>query len=133
MSSQLSDAAKALIDSPTFAVLGTVEPDGAPHLSVVWVTRDGDELLVSTVEGRKKHLNLVQDPRCSILLNPDDAPYTYLEVRGIVTMTKEGGRELIDRLANKHHGVDRYTADDGTDNVRVVVRITPTKIVERGL
>lgn len=58
-------------------------------------------------------------------------PYTYVEVRGSATMTEEGGRELIDRLNDAYTGTGRYTADDGTDNVRVVVRITPDKVVLR--
>ena len=44
-------------------------------------------------------------------------------------MTEEGGRELIDRLCLRYTGADRYTMDDGTDNVRVVVRIHPEKVV----
>jgi hypothetical protein len=44
-------------------------------------------------------------------------------------MTEEGGRELIDRLCNQYTGAARYTMDDGTENVRVVVRITPDKVV----
>jgi hypothetical protein len=44
-------------------------------------------------------------------------------------MTEEGGRELIDRLCNEYTGAERYTMDDGTENVRVVVRITPDKVV----
>ena len=48
-------------------------------------------------------------------------------------MTEEGGRDLIDRLNEAYHpGAGRYTGDDGTENVRVVVRITPDKVVFRG-
>ena len=46
-------------------------------------------------------------------------------------MTREGGRELIDRLARQYDGVERFTGDDGTDRVSVVVRITPDKVVVR--
>ena len=118
-----------VLDAPEFAVLGTIQPDGSPQLSVVWVERDGDDLLVSTVEGRRKHRNMVRDPRVSLLVYPASNPYSYVEVRGTVAMTTEGGRELIDRLHHAYTGGDRYTADDGTDNVRVVCRITPTKVV----
>ena len=38
-------------------------------------------------------------------------------------------RRLIDRLAHRYTGADRYAYDDGTDNVRVIVRIVPEKIV----
>lgn len=129
--SQLPEIAKGWIDSHEFATIATIEPDGRPQVSVVWVSRDGDDLLVSTVEGRRKHANLVRDPRVTVLITPRDQPYTYVEVRGVASMSHEGGRELIDRLNDAYNGTGRYTADDGTDNVRVVVRITPDKVVLR--
>jgi len=125
----IPEAVKSWFDDPEFAVIATVLPDGRPHQAVVWVTRDGDDLLVSTVKGRRKTLNLERDPRCSVLVYPKDSPYSYVEVRGVAEITEEGGRELIDRLCKEYTGSDRYTADDGTDNVRVVVRIHPEKVV----
>ena len=128
MSVQLPELAKSWIDNAEFAVIATVLPNGRPQQSVVWVDRDGDDILVSTVKGRRKHLNMERDPHVSVLIYPKDNPYSYVEVRGTVSMTEEGGRELIDRLCNKYTGEARYVADDGTDNVRVVVRITPDKL-----
>src|SRR5579859_4466940 len=49
-----------------YAVLATVNPDGSPHTSVMWVGRDGDDLLFSTLEGRVKHRNMLRDPRVSV-------------------------------------------------------------------
>ena len=126
----LPEPARALLDAANFATIATLEPDGRPQLSVVWVRRDGDDVLVSTIIGRRKHTNLSRDPRATVLVYPAQAPYTYVEVRGSVTMTEEGGRALIDELAHKYTGA-RYTGDDGTDNVRVVVRLTPEKVVVR--
>jgi PPOX class probable F420-dependent enzyme len=125
----LSDEAKALFDAPEFATIATIEPDGRPQMSVVWIERDGDDLLVSTVKGRRKHLNIEKDPRVTVLVFAKDSPYSYVEVRGRASMTEAGGRELIDRLCNQYMGWDRYPGDDETDNVRVVVRITPEKVV----
>lgn len=124
----LPEAAKVLFDAAEFVTLATVQPDGQPQLSVVWVEREGDDLLMSTTTNRQKHRNLVRDPRASVLLYPKDNPYSYVEVRGNVSMTEEGGRELIDRLNQKYTGTPRYTWDDGTDNVRVVIRLSPTKV-----
>jgi PPOX class probable F420-dependent enzyme len=124
----LPEAAQALFDATEFVTLATVQPDGQPQLSVVWVEREGDDLLMSTTTNRQKYRNLERDPRASVLLYPKDNPYSYVEVRGNVTMTEEGGRELIDRLNQKYMGTPRYTWDDGTDNVRVVVRLSPTKV-----
>ena len=81
--------------------------------------------------GRRKHLNIERDPRVTVLVYPRDDPYTYVEVRGTATMTLEGGRDLIDRLNEAYTGTGRYRGDDGTDNVRVVVRLTPDKVVVR--
>ncbi|MBP0452076.1 PPOX class F420-dependent oxidoreductase [Kitasatospora sp. RG8] len=128
MAAHLSDRAKALIDGKSFAVVSTLQPDGSPQSSVVWVKRDGEDILFSTVEGRRKHLNLLKDPRISLVVNPPESPYTYVEVRGEVTLTREGGRELIDELADKYRGEKVYNYD-GPDDVRVVVRITPRKVV----
>ena len=127
----IPENARAWIDNHEFATIATILPDGRPQLSVVWIARDGDDLLVSTVKGRRKHLNLERDPRTTVLVYPKDSPYNYLEVRGTATMTEEGGRELIDRLNDAYNGTGRYVGDDGTDNVRVVVRITPDKVVVR--
>lgn len=126
---ELPDLARQWLDATEFATIATVLPSGQPHLSVVWVERDGDDILVSTVKGRRKHLNLEADPRVSLLVYPRENPYSYVEIRGVAEMTEEGGRELIDRLCQRYTGADRYTMDDGTDNVRVVVRIHPQKVV----
>lgn len=126
----LDQKAAALLDKPgQFAVISTIEPGGQPQSSVVWYARDGQDLLISTVEGRRKHRNLMRDPRCTVLVIDRDNPYSYVEVRGHVEMTREGGRELIDRFAKSYRDWDRYPADDGTDNVRVVVRVIPDKVV----
>ena len=129
MNVRLPEAVLAILDAPEFATLATIQPDGQPQLSVVWVARDGDDLLISTVAGRRKHLNLVRDPRATVLVYPKANPYSYVEVRGTVTLTEEGGRALIDRLNVEYTGGERYTGDDGSENVRVVVRLTPTKVV----
>ncbi len=131
VSTPIPQAARTVFDTPEFATVATNQPDGQPQLSVVWIARDGDDLLLSTIKGRQKHRNLVRDPRATVLVYPKDNPYSYVEVRGSVTITEEGGRELIDRLNREYTGSERYTMDDGTDNVRVVVRLTPDKVYVR--
>jgi len=130
MTSTLSDAARDLFAAREYVTLATIEADGQPHLSVVWAVLDGDDILVSTVEGRRKHANLVRDPRATVLLMPHDRPWIYVEARGTVSMTREGGRDLIERLSHKYTDDERYSFDDGTQNVRVVVRLTPYKVIE---
>lgn len=128
----LPDVARAVIDGLSFATLATLEPDGSPHTSVVWITREDDVLVFSTVLGRRKADNMQRDPRVSVLVMDPARPYSYLEARGRVSMSEQGGRELIDALAAKYRGLDRYPWDDGTDNVRVVCRVQAHKVVWHG-
>jgi len=127
----LPSGARDLLDAPNFATVATLEPDGSPQASVVWIAREGDTLVFSTVRGRRKAENLQRDPRVSVLVIDHDNPYRYLEVRGRVSMSEEGGRELIDSLAGKYRGLDRYPWDDGTDNVRVVCHVEAHKVIWR--
>lgn len=132
MSAELSDDLKKLIDdSPVFATVATIQPDGSPQLSITWLTRDGDDLLVSTTVGRRKEKNLRADPRVTVMINPHNAPYTYAEVRGSATLTVEGGQELINALSQKYTGKDYadFNPASKDDSDRVVVRITPRKVV----
>lgn len=125
---ELPVAAKTLLDNGNFVVVGTSNTDGSPQTSVLWATYDGNDLLLSTIQGRKKETNWLKDPRTSVLILDRDDPYRYVEVRGSVSMTTEGGPELIERLSQRYTG-QRYTGDEGTDNIRVVVRVTPTHVV----
>ncbi|ARE78641.1 PPOX class F420-dependent oxidoreductase [Streptomyces sp. NPDC059558] len=132
MSVALSDGLRKVIDdSPVFASVATIQPDGSPQVSVTWLARDGDDLLVSTTVGRRKERNLRRDPRVTVLINPSDAPYTYAEVRGTAQLTTEGGQELIDALSRKYTGKEYadFNPASAEDSERVVVRITPRKVV----
>ncbi|MFG2308767.1 PPOX class F420-dependent oxidoreductase [Streptomyces sp. NPDC048566] len=132
MSAELSDDLKKLIDdNPVFATVATIQPDGSPQLTVVWLARDGDDLLVSTTVDRRKEKNLRADPRITVMINPPNAPYTYAEIRGTATLTTEGGQRLINDLSRKYTGKDYadFNPASKDDAERVVVRITPRKVV----
>jgi PPOX class probable F420-dependent enzyme len=126
MGLSLNDASRALVDGKNFATIATLNPDGSPQTSVVWIKRDGDDLLISTVVGRKKDKNLRLDPRISVSIFDIAQPYDYVEVRGTAQLSLEGGRELIDELSHKYVGTEYQ--GDGPEAVRVVVRLTPEKI-----
>lgn len=95
---------------------------------MVWVARDGDDLLMSTIEGRAKHRNLVADARATVVVLDRNDPYRYVELRGTTRLTREGGRGLIDVLTRKYTDASRWEGDDGTTNVRVIIRLTPNRV-----
>jgi PPOX class probable F420-dependent enzyme len=125
----LPELAKKLLDDANFVVVATSNTDGSPQTSVLWATYEGDELLLSTIQGRKKETNWLKDPRVSVLILDREDPYRYVEVRGTVSMSTEGGPQLIERLSQTYTGKS-YTGDEGTDHVRVVVRVQPTRVVK---
>ncbi|MFI5633781.1 PPOX class F420-dependent oxidoreductase [Streptomyces sp. NPDC051664] len=133
MTAELSAELRSLLDTPVFVTVATIQPDGSPQLSPVWVKREGDDVLFSTTRGRRKEQNLSRDPRVSVVVQPFAAPYTYAEIRGVAALTTEGGDELIDELSVKYTGKKyaEFNPASGGDDERVVVRITPQKIVGR--
>ncbi|MGW1258121.1 PPOX class F420-dependent oxidoreductase [Streptomyces sp. NPDC002513] len=126
----LSDRLKALLDRPVFVVVGTIQPDGGPQLSPVWVKREGDHLLVSTTVDRRKKKNLDRDARVSVVVQDPDSPYEYAEIRGTAELTAEGARDLIDELSLKYTGkrYAEFNPESVRDAERVVVRIVPRKV-----
>jgi PPOX class probable F420-dependent enzyme len=131
MAVSLPESARDVIDGTNFATLATVNADGSPHTAVVWVGRNEDELLFSTTVGRRKERNMRRDPRVSVSVFDRENPYRYVEVRGNVTITQQGGRELINQLSHKYTGQD-YAAD-APDAVRVVIRLVPERVTGMGL
>ncbi len=125
MSIPLSDDALALLAGKNYAVLATINPDGSPHSSVMWVGHDGNDLLFSTVEGRVKHRNMLRDPRVSVTVIDSADPENYVELRGRVSMTPDVGRALDIQLSWKYDG--RHPGEDWPGAFRVVVRMVVEK------
>jgi PPOX class probable F420-dependent enzyme len=127
----LNAAARKILDDPNPAVLGTINPDGSPQTSVVWVGTDGDDLLISTQAGRRKEKNVRRDPRVSLSVYDRDDPQQYVEVRGLATVTEDAGRRVAVALAEKYEGpgAGEEYLQLPPEAVRVTVRITPQRVL----
>ena len=125
MAISFSDATVKLLDGRNYAVLATVNADGSPQTSAMWIGRDGDDLLFSTIEGRVKHRNMLRDPRVSVTILDAADPENYVELRGQVTMTPDIGRRVDTQLSWKYD--DKDPDPDRPGAVRVVVRMTVEK------
>lgn len=131
MTSMLGADLCTLVDSGVPAILATINPDGAPQTSVVWVGRDGDDLLISTQRGRRKEMNLRREPRASLsVYDPADSD-RYAEVRGTVTITDDVDRALAFALAERYEGpgAGKEYLDLPADVVRVVLRLSPSRVL----
>jgi PPOX class probable F420-dependent enzyme len=124
---KLSDKARRLIEAKNFAQLATLNKDGSPQVSPVWVEMDGDKIVVNSENKRLKVRNMRRDPRVSVSVQNSENPYEYVGIKGkVVDVTTEGGFEGIDRLAKKYLGQDKYPGN-GPGDERVVIRIEPLR------
>src|SRR2546430_10091297 len=82
MAISLSEATLRLLDGRNYAVLATVNPDGSPQTSAMWVGRDGSDVLFSTVAARAKHPNMLRDPRISVAILDSSDPEDHVDLRG---------------------------------------------------
>jgi PPOX class probable F420-dependent enzyme len=121
----LSDATIRLLDGRNYAVLATLNADGSPQTSAMWIGRDGNDLLFSTVQGRLKYRNMLRDPRVSVTVLESADPENYVELRGRAVITPDPGKQLDKQLSWKYSGKD--PDHDRPGAVRVVVRVTVDK------
>jgi len=121
-----NEATRRLLDGRNFATVATLNPDGAPHASVVWVTREGDTVLFSITTGRQKACNLARDPRVSVAVFETENPYNSVEIRGTAELVEDKGKTLPKQLSRKYLGSDPPPESD--DVVRLIVRVIPEKV-----
>jgi len=127
----LSPRTIALLDGPNYAVIATINADGSPHTSVMWVGRDGNDVLLSTVAGRRKHRNMERDPRVSVSVIDSADAENYVELRGRVTMAPDVGRRFDTELSWKYDGRDPDPDRPGA--VRIVVRLSVERVAGRAV
>jgi PPOX class probable F420-dependent enzyme len=106
---RLNPAARALIESGPLAHLVTLNSDGSPQVSVIWVGLDGDDLVSGHLDGRQRKMhNMARDPRVALSFEAPGANgiglREYLVVHGLVTLTEGGAPELLHRLAQTYIG-----------------------------
>jgi PPOX class probable F420-dependent enzyme len=122
-----NDSVRALLDGRNFASVATLGPDGAPHNSVVWIKREDDTVLFSSLGDRQKVRNLERDPRVSVSVFDLANPYTSVEIRGTAEILPDEGKRLPHELSHKYLGI--APPAESEDEVRVIIRVVPRKIV----
>jgi PPOX class probable F420-dependent enzyme len=123
----LNEAACEVLDGPHFAVLATSNADGRPQSSVIFVKRDGDTVVFSTIKGRLKTRNMARDPRVSLLL-VDKEKGRYVEVRGSVEITDDPKKRLLYEMYDRYMGGAPPPPEP--DAERLIVRIRPDKLYQ---
>ncbi|GGN16206.1 pyridoxamine 5'-phosphate oxidase family protein [Halarchaeum nitratireducens] len=125
----IPDAYHDLFEKATIAHVTTMNPDGTPHATPVWIGYDADDdrLLVNTERHRRKARNAERDPTVAASMTDPDDDYRFLSVTGeVAEITTDGAREHIDALAH------RYTGDDYAvpiESERVLLRIRADEVI----
>jgi PPOX class probable F420-dependent enzyme len=121
------DGVRAILEGPNCAVISTLNPDGAVHSAVVWISLEDGVLAINSAQGRAWPTNLERDPRITVVVYPDGNPYDYVEIRGTAQGSREDADDHIDRLARRYTGDDRFAGHSPRD-VRVKYTITPRRV-----
>ena len=127
MAEQVPEKYADLLTKKAFANLGTLNPDGSPQVTPVWVDYDGKHVRINSARGRQKDKNIARDPRVSLSIQDPDNPYRYVEIRGrVVEATEKGADDHINKLAKKYLGKDEYPYRKPGEQ-RVLYKIEPYK------
>jgi PPOX class probable F420-dependent enzyme len=130
----LSPEASAVVESGRLAHLTTIQADGRPHTTIVWVGLapgdDGDIVIGKLMEDQKVK-NIRRDPRVSLSMEADGNQYgmqNYLVVEGEARITEGGAPELLQQLAHRYIGPDAVFPPMPNPPAGFVIRVTPTKV-----
>jgi len=117
-----------LITEPHVAVLATHRSDGSVLLSPVYQEwRDGGfNVVISSDDVKARHLR--RDPRASLALFDDRAPYRGLEVHTTARLVSEGAGQALRRLMARFDGDEVAEADAAASEAEappLIVRLEP--------
>jgi PPOX class probable F420-dependent enzyme len=128
----MPDEARTLVESSALAHLVTLEPDGRPQMSCVWVGMEGEDIVFASLGPRRKLDNIARDPRVALSIegtksNPMGLR-EYLVVHGTARIEDGGGPQLLQRLAHTYLGADVKFPPMDDPPPGVVVHIAPERL-----
>jgi PPOX class probable F420-dependent enzyme len=104
----IPDSVRAVLEGPGLAHLVTLEPDGRPQISIVWVGLDGDEIVAGHLPEHRKIRNIRRDPRVALSIETETRNkiglVEYVVIYGRARVTEGGAAELLQRLARVYLG-----------------------------
>jgi PPOX class probable F420-dependent enzyme len=107
---RIPESARAVLEGPALAHLVTIEPDGRPQVSIVWVGLDGDEIVAGHLPEHRKIHNIRRDARVALSVEAGTRNEMgldeYIVVHGRGRVTEGGGAQLLQQLAHVYLGPD---------------------------
>jgi PPOX class probable F420-dependent enzyme len=126
-------AARVVLESDAPAHLVTLNPDGTPQISCVWIGVDGDEIVSAHLSGAQKKLrNVRRDPRVALSVEGTELQppglKQYVVVHGRARITEGGAPELLQELAYRYLGPGVKFPPMPDPPPGFVLRMTPERI-----
>ena len=105
---RIPDAVRTVVDTAPFAHLTTLNADGGPQVTIVWVDIEGDEFVIGHMGERRKTKNVRHDSRVALsmlanTLSPNGLR-EYVVVYGRARVTEGGAVALLQKLARRYLG-----------------------------
>lgn len=115
------------------AVLGTVRADGRPHVAPVWYDLDGTTVVLTTGERTVKGRNLRRDSSCTLCVQDDRAPYSFVVLGGAAELSEDLAevRRWAARIGGRYLGADRAEEMGERNGVpgEMLVRVAIERVV----
>jgi PPOX class probable F420-dependent enzyme len=129
---EIPDSARAVIESGKLAHFVTVSRDGSPHVTIVWVGLDGDELVIGKLMTDQKVRNIRRDPRVSLSIEAPEGDQmgmkNYLVVEGAARVTEGGAPALLRELAQRYIGPGAEFPPMPNPPPGFIIRVVPNRI-----
>jgi PPOX class probable F420-dependent enzyme len=104
----LTEEVRQALTAGRLGHLTTINSDGSPQVSVVWIGLDGDDIVVGHLMHGRKVINITRDARVALTVEADGANpvgmTNYLIVYGTARLVEGGAPELLQRLAEVYVG-----------------------------
>ncbi len=132
MSELLTTTVRDALQSGRLAHLATINADGSPQVTIIWVGLHGDEIVSGHLMHSHKLRNVERDPRVMLTMECEGRNEIgldhYLAIRGTARVTDGGAPELLQRLAHVYLGPEvKFPPFDGPPP-GYTLRITPERI-----
>ncbi len=125
-------SAREILESDGIAHLVTINRDGSPQVSCVWIGLDGDEIMSGHLFQQQKLRNVERDPRVSLSVEGrrvnDFGLKEYVVVHGRARVEEGGAPELLQRLAHTYLGPEVVFPKIPNPPPGWVLRTTPERI-----
>ena len=99
-----------MLESDRLAHFVTLNPDGSPQVTCVWVGLEGDEIVSGHLAKQQKVRNIERDPRVALSIEAKGTNelglQEYLVVHGRARIQEGGAHELLQKLARTYIGPD---------------------------